>query len=414
MINGIYPTRGPGSSNYMSLCSKASYAMATDSASRYSGVDAFFERCGLPPDTRHRCWAFIRESFPGRTIKEVRSQGYCSYTLCVEQDTIVQFRPPVHKLDIRLAKAARDVYGSRAPWTETLGILTHPQCSSKHPQDGTDGRTPIDEAISIDDDEHEPAASLHVYSFVRLPGTPLAEVLALSRRSPMPSLCQLRQQQETIVEQFAEFIATGWKSALPAGDPIVSSLRGRVGGTIRWRLEQMEAHLPQRFQPAVRATLDRLDEIESLPWALTHGDISPANVMVRPPRGRPGVLVVTGFLDWAEAEYLPLGVGSYGLETFLGEAGVDDHFAYYVGAEDLRALFWSRLAAELPGLSFQAGTPFREVAEAAHVLGVLLWHGIAFDNGRLDRVVEEGKDDEEIWSLDVFFRSHDDGCRSRR
>ncbi|KUI62148.1 hypothetical protein VP1G_11364 [Cytospora mali] len=378
--------------------------MATDLTSTCSEVEAFFKRCNLPLAIRDRCWALVRELFPGTTIEEVKSQGYCSYTLFVGKDTIVQFRPPVHRLEIRLTKAVQDVYGSLAPWTELLGILPDPRYNtSKYAQNRADCRAPIDEAIAIDDSEGcEPGTSLYVYSLTIIPGISLAELLASSRHCPI-SQNRLRQQRETLVGQFARFIATGWKSARPASDPIVSSLCGKVGGSIQWRLEEMRAHLPQRFQPDVMECLDRLDEIESLPWTLTHGDVVPANMMVRPPRDRSGVLMVTGFIDWAEAEYLPFCVGLYGLEELLGETGMDGRFAYYVEADGLREYFWSRLAAEIPGIDIRPGTLFRETLEAAHSLGILLWHGIAFDNGRLDRVVEEGKDDEELWRLDIFF-----------
>ncbi|KUI64728.1 hypothetical protein VM1G_11278 [Cytospora mali] len=387
--------------NFIQQCP---YEMATNLTSTCSAVEAFFKRCNLPLEIRDRCWALVRELFPGRIIEEVKSQGYCSYTLCVGKNTIVQFRPPVHRLEIRLAKAVQDVYGSLAPWTELLGILPDPRYNtSKDAQDRTDCQAPIDEAIAIDDGEGcEPGTSLYVYSLTRMPGIPLAEHLASSRHCPI-SQNRLRQQRETLVGHFAKLIAAGWNSARPASDPIVSSLCGKVGASMKWRLEEMRAHLPRRFQPAVRETLDRLDAIESLPWTLTHGDVVPANMMVRPPRDRSGVLMVTGFIDWAEAEYLPFCVGLYGLEELLGETGVDGRFAYYVEAEDLREHFWSHLAAEIPGIDIQPGTLFRGTLEAAHSLGILLWHGIAFDNGRLDRVVEEGKDDEELWRLDIFF-----------
>lgn len=375
--------------------------MATDPAS--SNADAFFARCGLPPGTRERCWAMARGLFPGRTIEEVKPQGYCSHTLLVGQDTIVQFRPPAHRLDIRLAMAAREIYGSLAPRTELLGWLEAP--SQPSPKDAgdemADSQALVDEAIAIDDDDHQPGSSLHVYCMTRIPGVSLAEVLVSSRKPPLQAPRQLRQQRETIVENFADFTAAGWASARPAPDPTAPGLRGRVGRSLRWRLEAMISHLPPRFRPAAGGVLDRLGEIESLPWALTHGDVRPANVMVRSRAGGP---VVSGFLDWAEAEYLPLGVGLYGLEELLGEGGVDGRFSYYVEADGLRQIFWSRLAAGLPDMDVRAGTSYRGVVEAAHVLGVLLWHGIAFDDGRLDRVVEEGRDDDEIWRLDIFFR----------
>lgn len=338
-------------------------------------------------------------------IEEVRFQGYCSYTLFVAQDTILQFRPPVHRLDIRLAEAAREVYGTQAPRTELLGVLAGSLSPSKDFQGRDNYLAPIDEAIAIDDDdddEQKTNTSLHVYLMTKIPGISLAELITSPGQSPI-SLIRLQQQRETIVAQFAVFIATGWKSARSASDPIVSSLRGRVGSSIKRRLETMRSRLPQRFQPAVMDVLDRLNEIESLPWALTHGDIVPANVMVRPPQDDTGVLVVTGFLDWAESEYLPFGVGLYGLEELLGETGADGRFSYYAEAEALRELFWSRLEAEIPGMSTRRGTPDNKTVEVAHALGVLLWHGIAFDNGSLRRVVEEGRDDEELWRLDIFF-----------
>ncbi|KAK7740543.1 hypothetical protein SLS53_005387 [Cytospora paraplurivora] len=380
--------------------------MVIDPAATRSNVDAFFQRCGLPLGTRERCWALVRGLFPGRTVEEVKSQGYCSYTLLVEQDTIVQFRPAVHRLDIRLTTAAQAIYGSLAPRTELLGWLATPQPPPKDVGDETDSQALIYEAIAIDDNDHEPGSLVYVYCMTRIPGVSLHEVLvSYPRKSPRsPTPCRLRRQRETIVENFADFIAVGWKSARPATDPIVSSLCGRVGCSIRWRLEVMRAHLPRRFQSAVRETLDRLSEIESLPWALTHGDIRSANIMMmRPPQDSAGVWLVSGFLDWAEAEYLPLGIGLYGLEELLGENGVDGRFSYYMEADDLREIFWSRLAAESPGMNIQNGHHYRDVIEAAHILGVLLWHGIAFDNGRLNRVVEEGKDDGEVWRLDIFF-----------
>lgn len=169
----------------------------------------------------------------------------------------------------------------------------------------------------------------------------------------------------------------------------------------------MQARLPARFQPFVGNVLDQLDGIESLPWALTHGDVIPSNIMVQNPRGASsGEVVLSGFLDWAEAEYLPFGLGIYGLEALLGESDRDGRFGYYPEAQELREYFWTRLEAEVPGVRLRSGSEgFRKEVEAAHILGVLLWHGIAFDNGRLDRVVDESNPDdaEEVRILDLFI-----------
>ncbi|KAG8156673.1 hypothetical protein KVR01_013464 [Diaporthe batatas] len=374
-----------------------------------AGDDAtgdFFERCGLPRESCVRCWDLARHLFPDECIAETKPQGYCSYTLSVGGETILQFRPEVHRLDIRITTAAQTIYGSLAPPTKSLDVLNiRKSCHS----DGIvefSHQQPVDEAVVIDDGCSKSYASLHVYSMARIPGISVAELRASSELSTLPA-AELRRRRQDVVSEFARFVAVSWSSALPASDPTVSRIRGRIGGSIRWRLQQMHARLPARFQSSVGSVLDQLDGIESLPWVLTHGDVVPANMMVQNPQdASSGAVVLSGFLDWAEAEYLPFGVGMYGLEALLGEPDCEGRFGYYSEAKELRECFWTRLEAEMPELRLRSGAEgFREKVEAAHVIGVLLWHGIAFDNGRLDRVVDESnpEDAEEVRILDLFF-----------
>ena len=130
-------------------------------------------------------------------------------------------------------------------------------------------------------------------------------------------------------------------------------------------------------------------------------------------------LKITGLLDWAESEPLPFGILLYGLEELLGRSvsvgggdipDIDLHggqyppqgsvFEYLDGAEALRELFWEELLVLVPSLK---DVGFRDRVEWARVAGILLWHGFAWDDGRLDRVVEEGKDDEEVQRLGVML-----------
>lgn len=378
--------------------------------------DDFFERCGLPREARLRCWDLARHLFPNGTVEESEPQGYCSYTLSIGRETILQFRPPVHRLDIRITTAAQSIYGSLAPQTKLLDVISVPKSCSPDDVGERSHQQPEDEAVVIDDGCYKSHASLHVYYMARIPGISVAELRASSARSLMPA-AQLRRQREDVIGEFARFIAIGWTSARPASDPAVSSLRGRVGGSIRWRLQEMRAHLPARFQSSVGEVLKRLDDIEALPWVLTHGDVVPANMMVYNPQiASSGEVDLSGFLDWAEAEYLPFGVGLYGLETLLGETDCQGRFGYYPEAKELREYFWMRLEAEMPELKLHSGPEgFRKQVETAHALGVLLWHGIAFDNGRLDRVVDEKKpeDAEEVRILDLFY-SRDEEPRDGR
>jgi hypothetical protein len=106
-----------------------------------------------------------------------------------------------------------------------------------------------------------------------------------------------------------------------------------------------------------------------------------------------------GLVDWAEAERLPFGITIYGLEEFLGEITAAG-FQYHQDASDLRTIFWEQLINGIPELQ---NPRVLKAAKLARDLGVLLWDGIAFDNGAIDRVVQEGKDVDEIYRLDAFL-----------
>lgn len=361
-----------------------------------NGVDAFFRRCGLSPDARFDCLAAISRRFPNSNFTEASPQGYCSYTLCdAGLGKIVQFRPSAHRIDWRVAEAAREVYGNLPPKTEILQALDlssrcHVPISRK--AEWIDA-APADEGVALDDDQASTISTFQVLSMSMTPGISLTEFrVAQARQNHMLASCQVGRQRESLIAQFADFVAIGWEQRLPASDPKIWSLRGQVGHSMRWRLEQMRDHLPQRFRPEVQRILNNFEAIRALPWVLTHGDVVPANVMVKSHDD----WSITGFLDWAEAEYLPFGVGLYGLEEMLGEMDTNGRFMYYPEAACLQRQFWSRL-----GTTLQDGS----LVKAAHTLGVLLWHGIAFDDGKLNRVVDEGRDQEEIQRLDAFFAS---------
>lgn len=395
--------------------------MAPCQSSVDDDVSNFFERCGLPGGTRIQCLDFVRRTFPNDVIEESKPQGYCSYTLCAGRDNIVQFRPTVHKLDVRVTDAAKNIYGCLAPQTRLLEVIQVPKPCSSDEVGGRSHQQLVDEAVVIDDGCFQPHTSLHAYSLSRISGLSVADMRDSWAQSPSPA-AELRRERQDLISEFANFIAIGWKSARSASDPVVSSLRGRVGGSIRLRLQKMRSNLPARFQSALRDVLERLDVIQSLPWVLTHGDVVPANMMVRKSKSASSrEVVLTGFLDWAEAEYLPFGVGIYGLEVLLGEPDRDGRFGYYAEAQELREYFWLRLEAEIPELKCRIGPQsFRKAVETAHALGVLLWHGIAFDDGRLDRVVDEGnpEDAEEVRILDLFFcrdeKAPDEGAQSEQ
>lgn len=106
-----------------------------------------------------------------------------------------------------------------------------------------------------------------------------------------------------------------------------------------------------------------------------------------------------GLVDWAEAERLPFGICFYGLEEILGEMSPRG-FRYCSDASELREVFWTELVKCIPELRNDATL---RAVKLSRDLGVLLWYGIAFDNGNIDRVVQEGRDVEEIQKLDAFL-----------
>lgn len=333
-------------------------------APRDSGVSlsAFFDRCKLPPSVKDECDAFVKSKFP-ESCRPCPFQGYCSYTVCVGDETVVQFRPVAHRLDLDVIRTACEVFGALAPDTAYLGEL---------------GQT-----------------GLHIYSMRRLPGVSLLDLRADN------DALTYRSKRESIVRDFAHIQARSWQHAKAYDDVMV---KRTVGASLRWRLELM-TRLPRRFQHIVKSISASLRDIENVPWVFSHGDLLPSNMMVCPKSGN-----ISGLLDWAEAEYLPFGVGMYGLEELLGE-DQNGRFMYYPEAKRLRDLFWGELLAAAPGFSQDSGRV--AVVKKAQAFGILLWHGIAFDDGRLDRIVEEGKDDAEIERLDAFLLSPQ-ASRARR
>jgi len=193
----------------------------------------------------------------------------------------------------------------------------------------------------------------------------------------------------TLCKDFARFLSKAWHQ-----ENTDQINLGIVGTSIATRLRSLSKDLPSRFRSITSSITRHLQNIEALPWVLTHGDIVAGNIMVEPLSGH-----LLGFVDWAEAERLPFGIGLYGLEEFLGEMTTSG-FQYRPDADFLRTIFWSEMVKEIPDL--RQGHVL-ETVELARDLGVLLWHGIAFDNGAIDRVVQEGKDVDEIYRLDAFL-----------
>lgn len=328
--------------------------MADDNAFVDATINDFFQRAGLTFRGRRECFDLIDRAYPGQASFAASSQGYCSLTVFVGDDIVVQFRPYNYRLDLQLTSAAREVYGVFAPETKYVATL--------------------------------PQSGLLVYSMGRIDGISFKDL-----RTSRSMAASSADQRATLCRDLARFLARSWNQTTRQALPL-----GIVGKTIASRLEALVSSLPCRFRSTAQRVHQNLHRIEALPWVLQHGDIVAGNIMVDPLGGR-----LTGLVDWAEAERLPFGICFYGLEELLGVV-TSTGFRYREDANNLRAVFWIELDMLIPELK---QTRTLEAVKLARDLGVLLWHGIAFDDGALDRVVQEGRDVEEIHRLDAFLNT---------
>lgn len=320
-----------------------------------SSVNDFFIRAGLTPQDRLDCYNFIERLYPAISWKQAPCQGYCSLTIFVNGDVVIQFRPDNYRLDVQMIEAAREVYGSFVPDTKYLATL--------------------------------PGSGLHVYAMNRITGA------SLKFLRKMPAESYNLEHRARLCVDFAVFMSRAWHYGSIEKIPL-----GLVGRSIVSRLQCLSTELPVRFRPVAEQLLKHIPLIEALPWVLSHGDIVPGNIIVNPTSGE-----LLGFVDWAEAERLPFGICLYGLEEILGQMTASG-FRYDIRANELRGIFWDKLKSCIPELLQPANL---KAVKLARDLGVLLWHGIAFDNGAIDRVVQEGKDVDEIRRLDAFLELPD-------
>ncbi|KAF4636002.1 hypothetical protein G7Y89_g2096 [Cudoniella acicularis] len=316
-------------------------------------IGAFFTRNNLTANDRAECNSFVSQLYPGKSSSLPSCQGYCSLTVFVGDDIVVQFRPNTYRLDLSITTTASKIHPEFAPITQYITTI--------------------------------PSSGLLVYRMSRIPGISLRDF----RRSS-PLLAYSTQNLTNLCISFADFLAQSWHHA---NQPQSSLPLGTIGLSIETRLKALRATLPARFRTLAKTLLMQLPRITSLPWLFTHGDLMPGNFMLEPSTG-----VLRGLVDWAESEYLPFGICFYGLEEILGEL-TPNGFLYHPDANTLREIFWKELEQEIPELRDDV----KSNVIMARDLGVLLWYGIAFDDGAVNRVVEEGRDVPEIWKLDAFL-----------
>lgn len=356
----------------------------------------------------------LRNVYRECKIEEFGEQGFCSLTLLVTHVTclrdgglmseeggpgsgdglegsgckelVVQLRPGQHALDLEIARAACTTYRCLAPKIRYLDL--------KLP------------------------GGLHAYEMQRLRGTPLSRLRPRCRTLDSDASKKLQR----LIADFASIIAQSWSTSSkeatlsrnaradsPMNDAtdMLPSCTGRVGSSIINRLRKLASELPDwPLRNRAQATLKAVCGMVGYPVVLNHGDLIPSNILVDEDTWR-----ITGLVDWAEAEMLPFGTCLYGLEYLLGfmdnplsdgclQPGGHAVFRYFDIAAELRELFWMRLLDAVPELDGR----LRDV-KVMRDLGVLLWRGFAWDEGAIDRVVNEVDDAEELVYLRTFLNT---------
>lgn len=347
-------------------------------------VPTLFIENGLGARDVSTCQCFARQQYPGRRVDEIRSQGCCSYTLLVQPATkvredepctspnetlVLQFRLRKHAIEIDVASEATKWYGSLAPFITDVGRI-----------------------------KARRALEFHVYQMSYLHGTRLSDLQPLVKTLNDNYVSKYRSLIECLIDAFA----TAWKIGIDQQERSLSPrCNGKVGSTILRRLKMLEGGLPTdelRYLASGIGMKVQAGLLDRLPLVLTHGDLIPSNIMVDIESWQ-----VTGFVDWAEAEYLPFGMCFYVLDHLFGYLDVHRDrpvFVYYAQAHQLRRHFWGLLVKRIPILDNEG---MSTATALARDVGVLLWHGLAWNDGRIDRVVEPDKDAKELAYLNAFL-----------
>ena len=321
-------------------------------------VTDFFRRQNLSESDRLECDNAAQQLFPKETVSPSPTQGYCSYTLLVGETKVIQFRPEKFHLNLDITDAATLVFGILAPETRYRGKL----------------RT----------------CGLLIYVMDRVPGSSYKDI-----RITTPAIIDEHHwsRQSRLCEDFARFLALSWhgRSKIPSS----IALCGKVGSQIDHRIQQLCDRLPPRFRQRAKHVQRHLPRLLSLPLVLNHGDIVESNIMLNPSTG-----ALTGLVDWTEAEMLPFGTCLYGLEELLGFM-TPSGWVYYERSDELREATYRKLLEEIPEL--EQNSRLLEAVAVARDLGVLLWHGFAWDDGAIDRVVADSMDAREVMYLEAFL-----------
>lgn len=304
----------------------------------------------LDEDARKACFDHARSFVTSRNVKmeplPLESQGGCSYTFKLTvsgllHSQLLQVRPAAYALDMGVMSAAISTYGEFAPAARFLGSFVL-----------------------------ETVGRVKVYLLGVVHGISYNKVRIEAKCLDWSTF----NKQKRYITDLADFLARGWHDDMRRGG--LGICTGKVGLELVDKIGRLTNEL---YSPALRDaaswTYGRLDLLAYLPVTLCHGDLIPSNLLIDE-----ATTSIQGFIDWAEAEYLPFGIPLYGLEHLLGYRSIShptSTFTYYSCAPDLRRHFWKELRERIPDLSED---PLLEKAVLlARDVGIFLWYGYAWE-----------------------------------
>lgn len=352
---------------------------------------------------------------------------------------LLQFRPHKHALPISATKVAKIVHGNLVAVAVNLGVirppafglrddLGEPPTLAQQPYrsfgetEDSEGETPGQGSKSAKEKFRE--RELVVYEMDLLPGIVYAQVQVMRARLNDAETERLKN----LLSGMAEFFARSWLSgkALPLWQK--KRFMGKVADSIPARLEKLDKELPiPELREKAQTVMEAVKEggLDALPKAFTHGDLLPSNLLVDVETGG-----LVGVVDWAEAEVLPFGTALYGVERLLGWVKLPDErvvhgqvhradsvheetvtvgdkdgregvkFMYYEQAATLRSHFYQQLGRFIPETD---GSEVKKAVLLARKVGMLLWFGFAWDEGEINRVINEEADPVELALLEALL-----------
>ncbi|KAL9125885.1 MAG: hypothetical protein Q9217_004972 [Psora testacea] len=300
-------------------------------------------------------------SLVGCSVTPAPIQGSFSYTVYggIRSDLVVQFRLQSLSLKLKTTALARKIHGNLAPSTTYHGQLG---------------------------DASQETAS--VYSLARIPGISYLEFRLVNTYAENSE--ENFDLRADLMVDLARFFAVSWKAPQSIDQSYAEELRQKYTKDLKLLLY----HLPSRFHPIIRKSLDSMSSIFSrLPFVLSHADFSSCNIMVHQFSGR-----LTGIIDWAEATICPFGQNLYTLQDFSGTLQRENGWRQYEDHETLQETFWQTFQQEVGSLSVEV----TEAVKSARILGCLLTHG--FTRGLANEPsVAPIQEDNEIGRYNMLF-----------